>query len=283
MFGYIQINKPELKVRDFEIYHAYYCGLCHSLRERHGQLQRLTLSFDMTFLALLLTGLYEPPERCQAGRCPLHPLTRYPRRQNRCTDYAADMNLLLSYYNLVDDWKDDHSYKSKAMAQLLQGSLRRIRRRYPRQCQAVSDYVRALSLCEQADDADIDHAAGLTGTMLAEIFVMEEDVWASTLRRLGFFLGKFVYLMDAWEDLEKDTASGAYNVWKHVPAETRAEDSRRILNLMMSEASLAFEQLPILENTAILRNILYSGVWSKLETPPEPQRSQRECPIPIRC
>lgn len=265
MFGYIVINKPELKVKEYETYRAYYCGVCHSLRERHGQLGRLTLSFDMTFLALLLSGLYEPETKCTCSRCLLHPTTRHPRQQNRYTDYAADMNILLSYYNLADDWKDDRNYKSKAMAELLKKAVRQIRRQYPRQARAVSHYVCALSGCEERNDTDLDRVAGLTGKMLAELFVYQEDVWSPLLRRMGFFLGKFIYLMDAWEDLEKDIESGSYNLWKQLPEESRQESSQQILNLMMSECSLAFEQLPILENAGILRNVLYSGVWSKFE------------------
>lgn len=263
MFGYISINRPELKVKEYDTYRTYYCGVCHSLKDRHGQLSRLTLSFDMTFLALLLDSLYESNTQCTPGRCLLHPFTRHPRRQNRYTDYAADMNILLSYYNLMDDWKDDHNYRSKAMAELLKKEVRKLRRQYPRQSRAVSRYVQELSVCENNNDKNIDHVAGLTGEMLAEIFVLEEDVWSPLLRRLGFFLGKFIYLMDAWEDLEKDQANASYNLWLQFPEDERSETALQILNLMMSECSLAFEQLPILENAGILRNVLYSGVWTK--------------------
>ena len=76
MFGYITICRPELKVKEYDTYRTYYCGLCHSLKERYGQVPRLTLSFDMTFLAILLSGLYEEENRQSCGRCLLHPMQK---------------------------------------------------------------------------------------------------------------------------------------------------------------------------------------------------------------
>ena len=97
MFGYIVVHKPELKVREYETYRACYCGLCHSLKKRHGRLGQMTLSFDMTFLALLLTGLYEPQTTSGCGRCLAHPMQRHHYRENPYFDYAADMNVMLTY------------------------------------------------------------------------------------------------------------------------------------------------------------------------------------------
>ncbi len=266
MFGYVVINKPELLVRDFETYRAYYCGLCHALKKRLGKRAQLTLSYDMTFLAMLLTGLYEPQTRKTCRICLLHPTSKHPTMENRCLDYAADMNLLLSYYNLMDDWQDERKVKSRVLAVSLQPAVRKIAAAYPRQREAVRRYLRALRKCERETSGDLDYVAGLTGEMLGEIFVWKEDMWAPRLRRMGFFLGKFIYLMDAWEDLEEDREKGLYNPW--IPLSREPDFSQTvedILNMMMGECSLAFEQLPILKNTAILRNVLYSGVWSKYE------------------
>ncbi len=266
MFGYIAIHKPELLVKDLDTYQAYYCGLCHALKERLGKRAQLTLSYDMTFLALLLTGLYEPRTRKSCRICLLHPARRHPTMENACLDYAADMNLLLSYYNLMDDWLDERKAKSRLLAVSLRPAVREIARRYPRQRQAVRRYLRSLRDCERKASGDLDYVAGLTGEMLGEIFVWKEDVWAPRLRRMGFFLGKFIYLMDAYEDLEGDRKKGLYNPWLPLSGrEDFQETVEGVLNMMMGECSLAFEQLPILQNTAILRNVLYSGVWSRYE------------------
>ena len=107
MFGYVLVNKPELKIKDFEKYRSYYCGLCHALGERHGTKGRLTLNYDMTFLIMILTDLYEIEERVTYGRCPVHPAKKHCSRRSSVTDYCADMCVLLAYYKCKDDWKDE--------------------------------------------------------------------------------------------------------------------------------------------------------------------------------
>ena len=266
MFGYVAVNKPELLVKDFDTYRAYYCGLCHALKGRLGKRAQLTLSYDMTFLAILLTGLYEPKTRKTCRFCLLHPGMRHPVMENGCLAYAADMNLLLSYYNLLDDWLDERKLKSRLLALSLRPAVREIRGAYPRQRKALDRYLRRLRACEGRQSLDLDYVSGLTGEMLGEIFVWKEDLWAPRLRRMGFFLGKFIYLMDAYEDLEEDRRRGLYNPWQALAEEPDfSGKAEEILNMMMGECSLAFEQLPILRNTAILRNVLYSGVWSRYE------------------
>ena len=285
MFGYIIANKPELKIKDYEIYHSYYCGLCHTLKRRYGRAGQLTLSYDMTFLYILLSGLYEPEETDSERRCVLHPAKKQLQRENPYAVYAADMNVLLSYYDLMDDWQDEHSHKSLAAARILGKRLPELEEAYPRQAAAVKRYVEELGRLESAvctpdavdtgagarsevlaaDPSSLDAAAGLTGTMLGEIFCMKEDEWALTLRRLGFYLGKYIYLMDAWEDRSSDREKGSYNVWLMQGREVDEQEARSVLNLMMSECAFSFEALPVLKNAEIIRNILYSGVWIKYE------------------
>lgn len=100
--------------------------------------------------------------------------------------------------------------------------------------------------------------------MLAEIFVCREDAWASDLRQMGFFLGKFIYLVDAYEDIEKDAVSGNYNPFMTIKDhENFDSECQNMLMMQMAECCRAFERLPIVQDAGILRNILYSGVWAK--------------------
>ncbi len=269
MFGYIVTNKKELKPEAVKRYQAFYCGLCRALKERYGKAGQLTLNYDMTFLTILLNALYEPPYREERHACIVHPTKLHDMYLGEITEYAADMGILLSYYNLMDDWKDDRNSRSKALAKMLGKHYDDLRECYPRQTCAVEEYVRELSACEDEGDYSIDRAAGLTGTMMAEIMVWKEDIWADELRRIGFFMGKFIYLMDAYEDIKADVKNGSYNPWKqYYRSESgerfnqRAED---ILNLMMAETAKAFEKLPIVQDADILRNILYAGSWNKFE------------------
>ena len=189
MFGYITVNRAELKVKESAAYDAYYCGLCHALHGLHGRAGQLTLTYDMTFLVILLNGVYEHEMHEKTGRCLVHPMKKHTERWNDFSSYCADMNILLAYHNLLDDWQDDRKLSRYAAAQLLSKTYRSIRKKYPRQHQAVVDYMKALSVCEKSCSDNVEEAACLTGKMLAEIFVCREDAWASDLRQMGFFLG----------------------------------------------------------------------------------------------
>lgn len=266
MFGYIYVNEQELKVREYTAYRSFYCGLCRNLHQRYGRTAQMMLNYDLTFLAILLTGLYEPETLKEAHRCILHPMKKHPMAANEAVDYAADMCVLLSYQKLLDDWQDEKKTGRRALAALLKSGYDRIAALYPRQTKAVEDNIRLLHEAEQKNETDIDYVAGLTGRFLAEIFVWKEDVWHDDLRRMGYFLGKFIYLMDALEDVEKDRKKKNFNLFAqygYIWGSRKEAEIRQVLTEMMIEASRAFERLPVLENAEIIRNILYSGVWCK--------------------
>ena len=266
MFGYITINKDELKIKDYNTYRGYYCGLCRALEKRHGQLSRLTLTYDMTFLILLLTGLYEAQTQASQKRCLLHPGNKHLTLQNEFTEYAADMNVLLACYNLQDDWTDERKLSSLAMSAALKKSCREISERYPMQAAAVKQYITRLTECEKARVTELDTAAGYTGEMLGSIFACHDDEWADSLHRFGFYLGKLIYLYDAFEDLEKDQKNETYNpLLSHRYEPDFNENIHNILTIMAAECAREFERLPILMHADILRNILYSGIWTRYE------------------
>ena len=277
MFGYIVVNKPEMKFREFDVYQSYYCGLCKSLKDRYGKRGQMTLSYDMTFLALLLTSLYETETISGCRRCAAHPVEKHLYRQNEFTDYAADMNILLSYEKCLDDWNDEHKMKKRLMAALLKSKNQHVCEQYPEKFEKVCKLMRQIHAYEKNDSKQIDEVSGSFGELMAEIFAYRKDEWEETLRRMGFFFGKFIYLMDAYEDVEEDIEKGTYNPLKEAFAEDDFEEqAEKILLMMMAECSKAFERLPIVENTEILRNILYSGVWSRYDQVKQKRKEQRE-------
>lgn len=266
MFGYVAINEPEMKIKDFQRYRGYYCGVCRSLKKRHGRRGQVTLSYDMTFLSILLNALYEPPLQEEWRRCFAHPTKKHLTLTNEISDYAADMNVLLSYYSMLDHWQDDRKLSGWFGAKLLQKKKKKLEQRYPRQSQAVASYIENLTECERNNRMEIDLAAGLTGTMLGELFVYKEDAWQEELRQMGFYLGKFIYLMDAYEDAPKDEKEEKYNPWKpYLHRDDYVQTVQETLTMMISQCARAFERLPILKEAEILRNILYSGVWLKFD------------------
>lgn len=277
MFGYVTICKDELKVKEYNYYRSCYCGLCASLRHRHGIAASLTLTYDMTFLCILLSALYEEEFKLHDMRCPVHPVKKQPLRVNKMTNYAADMSILLSYHNMQDNWRDEKSIAGLAMAKALQKAYKEVAERYPRQTCAVELYMNQIAACEREQDTSLDRAAGYTGNLLRELFVFKKDMWQEHLGNMAFYLGKFIYLMDAYEDVEKDMETGNYNpwlpVWEAEDFEVRAE---AILNMMGEMAAREFEWLPILEHMEILRNILYSGIWTKYTAVRRKRSEQKE-------
>lgn len=277
MFGYVVMNKPEIKFKDYDVYRSFYCGLCRELRERYGISGQISLTYDMTFVILLLSGLYEPPNRKGKSRCILHPVCKHPVRKNEFTEYAADMNVLLTYYKCMDDWKDEKKFLRFAYAGFLKGKSKKVKALYREKADAIMRYLNRLSELEQAGEKDIDRMAGCFGKIMEEIFVYRHDQWEPSLRRMGFFLGKFIYLLDAYDDVEKDVKNGNYNpfsetyIMKEFP-----EQVRQILLLMLAEACREFEKLPIIKYGDILRNILYSGVWCRFEDVSKKRREEQE-------
>lgn len=283
MFGYVKINEPELKVKDFRKYKAYYCGLCQTLKERYGNMGQLTLTYDMTFLIILLNSLYEGTmESCQ-HRCKTHPLKKQPMLRNIFSEYAADMNLILSYYHLLDDWEDEKKPAALFGTAVLKRRVRKAVREYPRQSRVIRQELKKLTECEKRAEKNLDEPAGCFGRLMEELFVYKQDVWEDSLRELGFFLGKFIYILDAYDDLEKDKKEGNYNPLKEMSGQKDYEQRvREILCMMIADCTAAFERLPCLEDADLLRNILYAGVWNRyymiqkerMEKQPETQKEK---------
>lgn len=264
MFGYIVVNKPELKIKDFDTYQAYYCGLCRSLKKRHGFFGHLTLNYDMTMVVLLLTGLYEPEITEKRFRCLVHPIGRHIAKQNKFSDYAADMNVLMAYEKAMDDVRDEGKISARFLSSLLRPKVKTVRARYPRQAALITENLRGLAEAEQRNETDLDVLAGYFGRIMETVILYKEDYFARDLSRFGFFLGKFIYLLDAYDDMERDVKNGCFNPLQAMREQENFEErTEEILEMMMAEAARAFEMLPIIDCADILRNILYGGVWTK--------------------
>lgn len=259
MFGYIRINPEALPEESLTRYRAFYCGLCQALGERHGAAARMALTYDLTFLAVFLSSLYEPEETRSEGRCLPHPVKALPRIRTRVTDYAADMTIALTYHKCQDDWADDHRLPAKAFASLLKKRYEAVRAAWPRQCEAIESALADLAAIERHRDPLPDAAPNAFGRLMAELFVMEEDFWSGALRAFGASLGRYIEMLDAVCDTEKDAKSGAYN--PVLLLGRQPEEMQDTLQLLLGDASAAFESLPLVQDAELLRNILYSGLW----------------------
>ncbi len=266
MFGYIVINQSEMKFKEYDVYRSYYCGLCQSLKERYGVLGQLSLNYDMTFILMLLTGLYEPEEVSRTQYRCVASFRKASDKKKSFYRLCGRYDGIFSCYKAEDDWEDEHSLKGLAYSYLLGKKFRKKPLLYQEKVRTISLAMQDFADAEKQGNADIDTIAGLFGRVMAQIVSCREDEWKDNLERLGFFLGKFIYLMDAYEDVEQDLKKGTYNPLKKRYEEPGFEEEcRQILTMMMSECCKEFEQLPILQNVDILRNILYSGVWCRYE------------------
>lgn len=261
MFGFVTANMGELTQEQKDRYGAVYCGICRSIGERWGQFPRMTLQYDMVFLALLLMSLYEPEEVSGYGRCVPHPFRSRPWVKSDIIRYCADMNVALAYWKSMDDWQDDGKRSAKWISKQLAKSCASIAGEYPRQWEAMENCMSELSALERLGCPEIDRNAACFGALMAELMDHSQDHWSSTLRALGYRLGQFIYYMDATVDMERDLRKGQYNPWcagEHPYPKAFIEE---ILVQVIDGCTRYYEALPLVQDKELMDNILYSGVW----------------------
>lgn len=265
LFGYIIPNQSALDDAQRARFHAVYCGLCRTLKRRHGLSGASTLSYDLTFLALLLTALYEPQEERGMEHCMTHPVKRHAYAVSDVFEYAADMNVALAYHKCMDNWQDDHSAVSLAEAKLLKRGYMKVAQQYPEKCGAIERWLDEIHQIEREQSGGIDAPVNSTGRMLGELFCYREnDYWADSLRIMGDGLGRFIYFMDAYDDLPHDIRRGSFNPLKSYQDNADYEKlCKDAMTMMVADCTQEFEQLPIVQDADLLRNVLYSGIWSK--------------------
>jgi len=263
MFGYVMANLPELNKEQRDRYEAVYCGICRSIRESAGNAARLGLSYDMAFLSLLLTSLYEPEETGGNRACRLHP--RKPRSwaHNEYIRYGADMNVALAYYNAKDDYEDEKHLSSRIMAGVFGKTLPELKEKYPRQTAAIAECLGRLDRLEKENCPNPDEPAGCFGQLMGELLVYREDLWAPKLRQLGDALGRYIYLADAAVDYRRDKRKQQYNPFLAMGMGEDWAAWEQYLVLAMGRCTKRFEALPLVQDKEILDNILYSGIWAE--------------------
>lgn len=268
MFGYVNINRNGLSQADLTSYRGYYCGLCNELKGIGGKKAQILLNYDITFLVILLSGLYEPEEEESMFTCPVHPAKKRLSKADSFTEYGAWMDILLSYHSLMDDWFDEKKLQRKQYADSIRPLYEQAKNLYPRQEEAVRTLMEKTRAAEEAKEENVDAVSSLSGDMLAELFVFSPDVWENDLRNVGYYLGRYVYLLDAFCDLPKDKKKKNYNpllLQKFSSATELTDFTRQKLTSYISQAARSFERMPILHNAEIIRNILYSGVWTRFD------------------
>jgi hypothetical protein len=267
MFGYVRINKMDLTFREYENYKGYYCGLCKYLKENHGEISRLGLNYDITFLIVILTAIYKPKPSIFQERCVVSPFKKKKKIINEITEYAASMNVLLTYYKLEDNLKDDNGLKDKVAYTIYKGRLKSAYEKYPKKAEFIKGQLETLYNLEQENNTNIDLVSNTFGNLMAEIFAYKEDEFEKDLRQIGFNIGKYIYLLDAYEDLEKDYKKGRYNPF--IGYIDRREELKvrvdKLISMTLGMVGRRIDNLNLKTNTAIIENIVYSGVYLRYQ------------------
>ena len=268
MFGYVRINKMDLTFREFDYYKGYYCGLCKYLKENHGEISRLSLNYDITFLIVILTALYKLDSDITYERCIANPLKKKMRIVNEITEYAASMNILLSYYKLEDNLYDDNGIKDKLAYELYKGKLKKAYEKYPQKAEYIKQQLGNLRELEKQESKSIDKVSNTFGNLMGEIFVYKKDGYEQNLRNIGFNLGKYIYILDAYEDLEEDNKKGRYNPFiDYIDKKEELKNKvDRLISMSLGMATKNIEQLNLEFNKSIIDNIIYSGVYLRYKS-----------------
>jgi len=291
MFGYVTINPSSLPDEEKARFRSCYCGLCHVLGREHGSIGRATLSYDMTFLAMLLSSLYEPDEsETTRAFCPTRPWKKVPVAFCDPYTYAADMNVAYAYFKALDDISDEGKLSGRLSAAALQRRYRAVERKYPEKCRKIRECIARLAQLEKDGCREADPPANAMAELFGEVYAWKDDFWAGPLRQLGGAIGRFIYLCDAYEDRPEDEKKGLYNPLSSYAQRPDYEAfARRILTMVIAEGAQAFELLPLERDAGILKNILYSGVWSRYgalqdpqQKPTKTQRARRLAGAPVR-
>ena len=303
MLGYVQIFKPDLKVREYEIYMGYYCGVCKYIGKEYGQLPRMALSYDAAFLALLLACVDEEPDAPAAEHCIAHHIKNKTIIRNAAVEYAGDVMLILAWYKMLDDAHDEGKIYAKATLRLLGRLHKKLQKKYPDLCDGIEINLAKLNGLEEAKCESLDEAAESFSKIMEVIFregarslYPDSGELHETFGRIGYHMGKWIYLIDAVDDIEENIESGAYNPLLYrfdyegqvsgnadMLFETAQQFRDRIrgdleFNLYHYLAVLSeqTESLDIKKNRGIIDNVIYFGMNRKTEEIINQRKSEGE-------
>ena len=268
MFGYVNIYKDELKIKDYNDFRAYYCGLCKALGKKFNQLTRLGLNYDLTFLCLLVDSFYDKKTEFDSVGCIKSFAKKKTVINNRNIDFSADMSILLTYYKLKDDIKDNKSIKCCFAIIPYWFSMRKLKGKYHKLIESIKYNLKQLSDIEKEKCEIPDKAAHPFATIMEEIFCYANPA----LGKLGYNIGRYVYFADAVDDMDSDLKTGNYNVFniyhKYNGSMSKEQKAQMMESMLLTLSFIGneYEKLPKFKNRQILDNIIYIGLRSKIES-----------------
>ena len=290
MFGYVKPYIPELRVKEYDFYKSVYCGLCRSMKKHTGGLSRMTLSFDMTFFALVRMALLRTDARVRRRRCFLHPLHKRPMMDdNEALAYTAAVSAVLTYHKLQDTLADEKGLRRFA-ARMLRPLSFRFRRRalraLPELARIAEQSMQALAQLEREKCAVPDMPADVFGDMLGKLLAFGlSGSEARIAHEIGLHTGRWVYLADAICDREEDRRSGSYNPFLLSEAQQGAlapSPDSMLGGVMAMESDAILRAVGLIDFSergilrACIENIICDGMENALSTASGKERKDGE-------
>ncbi len=268
MFGYIKAYKPELRLKEWEMYKAVYCTLCKHLGKKYGIFSRFTLSYDFTFLCMLNMSLKDCDIDVTRKSCAFNPLKRcnYCKGADDDFDFPAAAAMIMVYYKLLDNIADEKGIKKigyQIIKPLFSGAHKKASQSFPDIEQIIKAYILEQDKLEKAGCDNLDEAANPTATALSRLFMMcaDDELNKRALERLGYCMGRYIYITDALSDYNDDIKRGRYNPLKN--DKNYHERAKIQIDACITEAIKAFELIDIKRFKNILGNIIYLGLEQK--------------------
>lgn len=269
MFGYLRPFKDELKIKDYQIYKSVYCGLCRHLSKDYGLLSCITLSYDCTVLAMLYMAVNDEKHCIKKGRCTVNPLKKCMlcNSEGEAFRFAGAVSVIMSYYKLKDTILDGGFFK-KAAASVLKIILHRNYKKAVKEFPKI-DELTAVMMTSQSDaeksNAGIDRSADATAILIKKLCCMfsPDEKHNRQMEVFGYYVGRWIYLMDAADDLMKDIKHHNFNPFsvKYDGDIKAAMDyCGEVLNMTAAQIVLSYELLDIHSFKPILDNIVYDGL-----------------------
>ncbi len=280
MFGYVRIFKPQLKVCEYDAYKAVYCTLCKHLGRIYGIHSRLLLNYDYTFVAMLYMALHQQKISPKRSVCVCNPLKKclYCTCDAAAFELTSAMTAEMFYYKTVDNIEDSGFWGRlgwKTVRLIAAPMRKKAMRAYPEMEEVMAEYIKAQLDTEKGEDRSVDAAAEPTAAMLSALAPMLSDdpTDQRVLKDFGYYFGRWIYLIDAFDDIEKDIRKGNFNPFvvrfgltlEDIEKDTALLEEARLyanecLNMTVARAAAAFELLELGEYAPIFNNIIYLGL-----------------------
>lgn len=277
MFGYVIPDKPNMLVKDLSEYRAYYCGLCKAIGKSYSEKARFLTGYDCTFLAAFLHNLYANMPKFNDEVCILNPV----KKKTVCVsdeifEAVAAVSVLLGYYKAVDDVRDEGGVKKRIFAACLRRDYKKAKRRYPSADKVIKDGYERLSAIEKAADKSVDETADAFAVLLRDLIaVLSGEKCNSAVERFSYALGKWVYLMDAVDDVSEDKQKKRFNPFlvsfggdfssKKEFLDKFNEDLSLLLYNCYNQMVAAYNNIEVKVAEGVLSNVVYLGLKAQTE------------------